>query len=116
MTGREDQHEAHKIAFSEPDTLDAQSPVPSAHPYNIQGLAHISGVRTTTSLSANLEDAIEGSWEDSRDLDMEQDIDLSYSDFEAGLHDCLNDFDDVMLSQGKYHPALEVRRLQNCLF
>jgi hypothetical protein len=103
-----DPKEPHNIAASEQNPLDPLSPVPSADPFDIQ-LAHMSSVRTLASRSANLQDAPEGSWEASLNSDIEQDIDVSYSDFEAGLHDCSNGFDDHMILPGKYHSIFEVR-------
>lgn len=96
--------EPDNTAASEQNPLDPLSPVPSADPFDIQ-LAHMSSVRTPASRSANL-----GSWEFSLNSDIVQDLDVSYSDFEAGLHDCSNGFDDHMILPGKYHSIFEVGR------
>lgn len=103
ISREDEEHEPRNIiAFSEQDPLDLRRPAPSADPFDTQDLAHISGVGTASSESASLED--EGSWEDSHNLDMEQDIDISYSDFEAGFQDRSNG--SMPLSPGKYHSAL----------
>jgi hypothetical protein len=82
----DDEHELDDVTARGQNSLEAPSPVSSVDPSDVRRIAHISGVKVAAGRNRCMQGAHDV-WEDSRDLYMEQDIDVSYSEFEAGIDD-----------------------------